>query len=415
MEDLKIYGLTNKENQRVYGSCNSLVDKGFDKGNLSKFLNKKSKSINGYTDFIDFDVLNERYDTLIFNSRNLEVNNYYLSQFIDSKEQALLENKEFVVHKIMGIDWIIKKRSIGFYNVSFYYNNLFLFHLSSDKVQIKVLSAAFYLCTYEEILGQLNHICLAMFKFNLEQKFIVNKVDYAIDVKFKDLDLIKRVINEKKQFKSFASRGQLKTFEERDTGKSVTLSCGAVQFIIYDKVLEVFQNDDKKSLYKDLYNINFFNEFELDDYNNSNEYIVRFEYRVKNQNDYLVTKGINPGNIFRELGCIKKIILDLLDKHTAFMIPEEDILRELLKNNSNPIPVLVDEEENLEKQIFNSLKTCYSYMASIQARKMILDSDYNLKKGYDELLKFIDAFKENYNYDEKVLKKIAEVNNRKYK
>ena len=72
MEDLKIYGLTNKENQRIYGSCQSLHEKGFDKGNLARFLSGQRKSINGYTDLIDFEVLNERYDTLVFNSRDLE-------------------------------------------------------------------------------------------------------------------------------------------------------------------------------------------------------------------------------------------------------------------------------------------------------------------------------------------------------
>ena len=36
MEDLKIYGLTNKENQRIYGSCQGLIEKGFHKGNLSE-------------------------------------------------------------------------------------------------------------------------------------------------------------------------------------------------------------------------------------------------------------------------------------------------------------------------------------------------------------------------------------------
>ena len=103
MDNLKIYGLKNKENQRIYGSFNSLIDKGFNKGNLSMFINNKSKSINGYTDLIDFEVLNERYDTLVFNSRDLNVPDYYLSQFIDSKEQAQLENKEHVVHTIRGI------------------------------------------------------------------------------------------------------------------------------------------------------------------------------------------------------------------------------------------------------------------------------------------------------------------------
>ena len=36
MEKIKIYGLTNKENQRIYGSSPSLIDKGFHKGNLSE-------------------------------------------------------------------------------------------------------------------------------------------------------------------------------------------------------------------------------------------------------------------------------------------------------------------------------------------------------------------------------------------
>ena len=36
MEDLEIYGLTNKYNQRVYGGFQSLVEKGFHKGNLSE-------------------------------------------------------------------------------------------------------------------------------------------------------------------------------------------------------------------------------------------------------------------------------------------------------------------------------------------------------------------------------------------
>lgn len=35
MENVKIYGLTNKDKQRLYGSSQSLIDKGFHKGNLS--------------------------------------------------------------------------------------------------------------------------------------------------------------------------------------------------------------------------------------------------------------------------------------------------------------------------------------------------------------------------------------------
>ena len=101
MENLKIFGLTNKENQRVYGTWQSLQEKGFDRSSLNKFLKNERKSINGYTDLIDFEVLNERYDTLVFNSRDLLVPDYYLSQFIDSKEQAQLENKEYVVHTII--------------------------------------------------------------------------------------------------------------------------------------------------------------------------------------------------------------------------------------------------------------------------------------------------------------------------
>ena len=72
MENLKIYGLTNKENQRVYGTRHTLKDKGFDIGSLFKFERGERKSINGYTDLIDFEILNERYDTLVFNSRDLE-------------------------------------------------------------------------------------------------------------------------------------------------------------------------------------------------------------------------------------------------------------------------------------------------------------------------------------------------------
>ena len=415
MEDLKIYGLTNKENQRVYGSCNNLVLKGFDKGNLSKYLNKKSKSINGYTDLIDFEILNERYDTLVFNSRDLEVNDYYLSQFIDSKEIALLENKDFIIHKIMGMEWIIKKKSIGFYNVSFYYNNLFLFHMAKDKVQIKVLSAAFYLCTYEEILQQLNYICLAMFKFTLEQKFIVNKLDYAIDIRFKNFDLIQEVIDGNKDFKFFGGKGQFKIYKEKNLGKSVTLNCGAVQYIIYDKVLEVFQNDDKKSLYKNLFNIDFFNEFELDDYNSKNDKVVRFEYRIKNQNDYLVSKGVNVTRVFTDLLYVKNRIFNLLNKHTSFQIPEEDILREIFKNDSELITVEVDEDNNIEQQIWNSLKVLYSYSASIQSRQMILEGNYNLEQGLENLFDFIRRNVENYNYFEKVADKMQQVNNRKYK
>ena len=183
MDELKIYGLRNKQNERVYGSCQTLIDNDFDKGNLSKFLTGQRVSINGYSKLIDFQILNERYDTLIFNSRNLVVNHYWLSQFLNAKEEALLQNKEFIVYNIMSFDWLVKKRSVSFYNVSFYYQNLFLFHMASDKVQIKVLSSAFYLCTYEEILAQLNYICVALFGMSLNECFIVNRVDYAIDIK----------------------------------------------------------------------------------------------------------------------------------------------------------------------------------------------------------------------------------------
>ena len=36
MEDLIIYGLTNKKNQRIYGTTHDLIEKGFHKGNLSE-------------------------------------------------------------------------------------------------------------------------------------------------------------------------------------------------------------------------------------------------------------------------------------------------------------------------------------------------------------------------------------------
>ena len=415
MQNKEIFGLTNKENQRIYGTVQSLIKKGFNDSNIYQFLNGKRKSINGYTYLIDFEVLNERYDTLVFNSRDLLVPDYYLSQFIDSKEQAQLENKEHIVHTIMGVEWIIKKKSIGFYNVSFYYNNLFLFHMAADKVQIKVLSNAFYLCTYEEILAQLNYLCLAMFKFTLEQCFIVSKLDYAIDIRFKDLDLIKIIQNEKKKYKSFANRGQFKTFEQEETGKSVTLTCGIVQYIIYDKVLEVFQNDDKKLIYKDLFNIDFNNDFCLDDYNQSKENIVRFEYRLKNQNDYLVSKSVSPTCVFKDTMYVKKIIYGLLDKHTAYNIPEEDILKEILNSDTEIKEVKFDEEQNLEFQMYHALRVLYTYMAGVQSRKMILDGNNSLEKGFEETIDFVRSNMENYNYYEKVANKIMEIYNRKYK
>ena len=36
MQNKEIFGLTNKENQRIYGTVQSLIKKGFHKGNLSE-------------------------------------------------------------------------------------------------------------------------------------------------------------------------------------------------------------------------------------------------------------------------------------------------------------------------------------------------------------------------------------------
>ena len=41
MEDLKIYGLTNKKNKRKYGTVQSLIKKGFNDSNIYQFLNGK--------------------------------------------------------------------------------------------------------------------------------------------------------------------------------------------------------------------------------------------------------------------------------------------------------------------------------------------------------------------------------------
>ena len=90
-EKLEIHGLRNSKNQRLYGSCQYLEENNIDKRNLYKFLAGQRISVAGYTEKIDFQILNERYDTLIFNSRNLVVNHYWLSQFLNAKEETSSE------------------------------------------------------------------------------------------------------------------------------------------------------------------------------------------------------------------------------------------------------------------------------------------------------------------------------------
>ena len=224
MENLEVLGLTNKDNQRIYGECQDLIDKGFDKRNLFSFLDKKRKSINGYTDLIGFEELNQGYDTLVFNSRGIESVRVF-GEFIRAKDIALLENKDYIHWEFKGFDFMVKKKSFGFYKVTIVYQNLFQISFNEKMINIKILSMAFYTMKLEILYDLLFRIVLELFEVHFRENFVVSRVDYAIDVKY-NFDLFNDVVKNLDFVK--LKKENFKIFHE-PKGKSITYTNGVAQ------------------------------------------------------------------------------------------------------------------------------------------------------------------------------------------
>lgn len=413
MEDLEIYGLTNKYNQRVYGGFQALVEKGFNKGNLSTFLDKKRKSINGYTDLIGFEELNQNYDTIVFNSRGLEKVRV-LGEFSRAKDIALLENKDYIHWEYKGFDFLVKKKSFGFYKVTIVYSNLFQISFNEKMVNIKILSMAFYTMKLEVLYDLLFRIVLELFEVNFRENFIVSRVDYAIDVKY-DFDLFNDIV--KRLDFTKLKKENFKIFHE-PKGKSITYTNGVAQICLYDKVLEVYHGkSEKMAVYDNLFGIDFQNVFEIEKYKNSGSQILRFEYRLNNTNDFLIKYKINIEKIFFYPNYVKFFIRHMINKHTRLEIPEDELYRCLLETESFNIEIEnFDETRYIEQEILNCIKTLTGYVASIHSKMMYLDGDIKIDfNGVDIVFENIKTKLYDYNYFEKVEKKYMDLKNRKYK
>lgn len=413
MENLEIYGLTNKDNQRLYSSGQDLFDNGFDKSNFYKFLDKKRKSINGYTDLIEFKELNQGYDTLVFNSRGVEKVRV-LGEFIRAKDIAILENKDYIHWEFKGFDFMVKKKSFGFYKVTIVYQNLFQISFNEKMINIKILSMAFYTMKLEILYDLLFRIVLELFDIHFRESFIVSRVDYAIDVKY-DFDLFNDIV--KKLDFTKLKKENFKIFHE-PKGKSITYTNGVAQICLYDKVLEVYHGkSEKMAVYDSLFGIDFQNSFEIEKYKNSGTQILRFEYRLNNTNDFLIKYKINIEKIFFYPNYVKFFIKHMINKHTRLEIPEDELYKNLLSTESFNIEIEnFDETRYIEQEILNCIKTLTGYVASIHSKMMYLDKDIKADfNGVDTTFEAIKNKLYDFDYFTKVEKKYMDLKNRKYK
>ena len=413
MENLEFYGLTNKDNQRLYGSGQDLIDKGFDKSNFYKFLDKKRKSINGYTDLIGFEELNQGYDTLVFNSRGIE-SVRVLGEFIRAKDIALLENKDYIHWEFKGFDFMVKKKSFGFYKVTIVYQNLFQISFNEKMINIKILSMAFYTMKLEILYDLLFRIVLELFEVHFRENFVVSRVDYAIDVKY-NFDLFNDVVKNLDFVK--LKKENFKIFHE-PKGKSITYTNGVAQICLYDKVLEVYHGkSEKMAIYDKLFNIDFQNSFAIEEYKNSGSQILRFEYRLNNNNDFLVKYKINIEKIFFYPNYVKFFIRHMINKHTRLEIPEDDLYKYFLQTESFNLEIeTFDETRYIEQEIENCIKALTGYIASVHSKMMYLDNEMKGNfDGVDITLDYIKNKLYDFNYFEKVEKKYMDLKNRKYK
>lgn len=406
----EIYCLKNDSLDRVYFTKE---ENDFDKSNFAKFLKGDRKSIGGFTDFMDFEVLNQGYDTLVFNSRKIDTV-HILGEFIKAKEYAILENKEFISWQFRSFDFLVKRKSFGFYKVTILYQNLFQFSFNEKMIQIKILSVAFYTMNLQLLYELLFTLVLELFDLHFRESFIVSRVDYAIDVKF-NFDIFNNVVKGLDFTK--LKEENFKIYHE-PKGKSVTYTNGVAQICLYDKVLEVYHGKTEKiAIYDKLFNIDFTNAFEIEKYKNSGSQIMRFEYRLDNTNDFLIKYKMNIEKIFYKVDYVKGFITYMINKHTRLEIPEDNLYKLILNSTDFNIEVENFEEERyLQIEIENAIKSMIGYVSSIHSKMMYLDhelkNDFN---GVDEVFDYIKFKLYDYNYFEKVEEKLSKLNCRKYK
>lgn len=406
----KIYCLSNDNLDRVYFTKSN---HDFDKSNLSKFLRGKLKSIEGYTKQLDFEVLNMNYDTLVFNSRNIDTVEC-LGEFIRAKEIAIQENKEMITWQTKGLDLLVSKKAFGMYKVKIHYQNLFQIAFNEKMINIKILSVAFYTMPLKEIFTFLNLVTTSLFDIKFHEHFVCARLDYAIDVKY-NFNIFENTI--KTIDWSKFTKKNLKVYNE-PLGRSITYKKNHAQFIIYDKVLEVYKsNNEKKEIYEKIFNIDFNNAFDIQEYINGENYIFRYEYRLDNKDRYLEKNKINIFNIFFNTDYVKCFIGNHIKNKLSFGIPEDNLFRLLLEEVKVELEIEnFDETRYLELEIENSIKTLIGYVTGIHSKMMYLDNDLKGNfDGVDDVFKYIKEKLYDYDYFNKVETKYQELINRKYK
>lgn len=405
-----ILSLINKEKSRLYCTTSK---HDFDRRNFHSFITEKRKTIEGYS-YNELDILNLGYDTLEFNGF-FEVN--CIREFVRAKEIAQLENKDSVTWEYRGFTFLVNRKGFLRYTVKMNYQNLFQFAFNDKQVNIKILSVAFYTINNLEVLYRLLFdIVLTLFDVSFREEFKVSRLDFAIDIKY-NFDFIGELL--KKDKSQFGCKFLFKLNKvEEDKGRSVTLKSGDIQLCVYDKVFEVFQsNDEKKEIYSKLYDIDFFNKYNLLEYQKSDYHIARFEYRLFNQQKLMSKRDITIEKVFFNENYVKYLIEELIKNHTS-LNHEEDNLYKLILTTDEPVEikrVKFDEENYLFAELENCIKITLSYLTSIHSKMVVLHDIENNYSGYTKMFDYMKSKLIDFDYFNKVNEKIEKINNRKYK
>ena len=405
-----ILSLINKDKSRHY--C-SMSKHNFDRRNFHSFITEKRKTIEGYS-YNELEILNLGYDTLEFNGF-FEVN--CLREFVRAKEIAQLDNKECITWEYRGFNFLVNRKGFLRYTVKMNYQNLFQFAFNDKQVNIKILSVAFYTINNLEVLYRLLFdIVLTLFDVSFREEFKVSRLDFAIDIKY-NFGFIGELLKKDKPDFGFKFLGKLSKVEE-DKGRSVTLKSGDVQLCVYDKVFEVFQsNDEKKEIYSKLYDIDFFNKYNLLEYQKADYHIVRFEYRLLNKQKLMAKRDITIEKVFFNENYIKYLIEELIKNHTS-LNHEEDNLYKLILTTDEPVEikrVKFDEENYLFAELENCINITLSYLTSIQSKMVVLHGIENNYPGYEKMFEYMKSKLTDFDYFNKVNEKIEKIKNRKYK
>ena len=284
------------------------------------------------------------------------------------------------------------------------YQNLFQFAFNDKQVNIKILSVAFYTINNLEVLYRLLFdIVLTLFDVSFREEFKVSRLDFAIDIKY-NFDFIGELLKKDKPDFGFKFLGKLSKVEE-DKGRSVTLKSGDVQLCVYDKVFEVFQsNDEKKEIYSKLYDIDFFNKYNLLEYQKADYHIVRFEYRLLNKQKLMAKRDITIEKVFFNENYIKYLIEELIKNHTS-LNHEEDNLYKLILATDEPVEikrVKFDEENYLFAELENCINITLSYLTSIQSKMVVLHGIENNYPGYEKMFEYMKSKLTDFDYFNKV-------------